>query len=93
MDKLSDRELTLIRRAAEDAIEAWNRNHKPFVDVVSHPLKICTLVDMAKLSLTQQKRIDDLEKRLHNIYMNAESNSCDSCKYAEAEAMAVGCGF
>lgn len=41
----------------------------------------------------QQKRIDELEQSIHNIYMNAESNCCDSCKYAESEAMSVGCGF
>lgn len=64
MDKLSNRELTSIRRAAEDAIEAWNINHKPFIDVVAHPLNICTLVDMAKLSLTQQKQIDEMQAKV-----------------------------
>ncbi|MPW43355.1 hypothetical protein [Acinetobacter guerrae] len=41
----------------------------------------------------KQKRVGELEQRLHNIYMNAESNCCDSCKYAESEAISAGCGF
>lgn len=80
MDKLSNRELTSIRRAAEDAIEAWNKNYKPFIDVVAHPLNICTLVDMAKLSLTQQKRIDELQARVDaatNVYEKYRNGCCD----------------
>lgn len=61
---LSPRELTEIRRAAEDAIYAWNRHYKPFIDVVAHPLNICTLVDMAKLSLKQQAKIDEQQKQI-----------------------------
>ncbi|MDC4653045.1 hypothetical protein ACR2E5_05605 [Acinetobacter baumannii] len=55
--KLSQRQLVLIRRAAEDAIHACNRHYGPFVDVVAHPLNIISLVDMAQESLHQQELI------------------------------------
>lgn len=48
MDKLDHRKLTLIKRAAEDAIHACNRHYAPFVDVVAHPLNIIALVEMAQ---------------------------------------------
>ncbi|MBJ9952182.1 hypothetical protein I5735_03805 [Acinetobacter baumannii] len=48
MTRLDHRELTLIKRAAEDAIHACNRHYGPFVDVVAHPLNIIALVEMAQ---------------------------------------------
>jgi hypothetical protein len=101
MDKLSNRELTSIRRAAEDAIEAWNRNHKPFIDVVAHPLNICTLVDMAKLSLTQQKLIDELQARVDAVclvldglkkarYMHSENKKYNSILIEKLEQALKG---
>lgn len=59
--KLSARKLTLIRRAAEDAIHACNRHYGPFVDVVAHPLNICALVDMAETSIGQQAKVEELQ--------------------------------
>ncbi|WP_228267555.1 hypothetical protein [Acinetobacter calcoaceticus] len=59
--KLSQRQLVLIRRAAEDAIHACNRHYGPFVDVVAHPLNICALVDMAQMSTVQQAKVDELQ--------------------------------
>ena len=48
---LSHRELTLLRRAAEDAIHAANPRYRPFIDAVANPLSILALVDMAMQSL------------------------------------------
>ncbi|MDC4276262.1 hypothetical protein NQ637_17690 [Acinetobacter baumannii] len=62
--KLSVRQLTLIRRAAEDAIHACNRHYGPFVDVVAHPLNICALVDMAQMSIGQQGELNRLKDQM-----------------------------
>lgn len=62
--KLSIRQLTLIRRAAEDAIHACNRHYGPFVDVVAHPLNICALVDMAQTSIGQQVDLNRLKDQM-----------------------------
>lgn len=62
--KLSQRQLVLIRRAAEDAIHACNRHYGPFVDVVAHPLNICALVDMAQMNIGHQEKMDGLTKLL-----------------------------
>ncbi len=51
---LSHRDLTLLRRAAEDAIHAANPRFRPFIDAVAHPLNIIALVDMAMQSLKQK---------------------------------------
>lgn len=69
MDKLDHRELTLIKRAAEDAIHACNRHYGPFVDVVAHPLNIIALVEMAQ---SRQAEIDQLkhEKSLQELEIN-----------------------
>lgn len=63
MDKLSQQELIRIRRGAEDAIQAMNRNHKSFIDAVSHPLNIIALVDMAQSSIGQQAKVEELQRR------------------------------
>lgn len=76
MDKLDHRQLTLIKRAAEDAIHACNRHYGPFVDVVAHPLNIIALVEMAQSRQAEvaqanqewQKHIDEKEKHAHNLY-------------------------
>ncbi|MFW6527577.1 hypothetical protein [Acinetobacter baumannii] len=65
--KLSQRQLVLIRRAAEDAIHACNRHYGPFVDVVAHPLNICALVDMAQLSVGLQVKVDRLQGQLERV--------------------------
>jgi hypothetical protein len=62
--KLSARQLTLIRRAAEDAIQACNRHYGPFVDVVAHPLNICALVDMAQTSIGQLGELNRLKGQM-----------------------------
>ncbi|WP_155517655.1 hypothetical protein [Acinetobacter pittii] len=62
--KLSQRQLVLIRRAAEDAIHACNRHYGPFVDVVAHPLNICALVDMAQTSIGQQGELNKLKGQM-----------------------------
>ncbi|WP_217484344.1 hypothetical protein [Acinetobacter lactucae] len=62
MGKLSARQLTLIRRAAEDAIHACNRHYSPFVDVVAHPLNITALVDMAQESIRQKGELKELQE-------------------------------
>lgn len=64
MDKLSQQELTRIRRGAEDAIQAMNRNHKSFIEAVSHPLNIIALVDMAQASIGQKAKVEGLQKQL-----------------------------
>ncbi|WP_339352766.1 hypothetical protein [Acinetobacter beijerinckii] len=64
MSDLAQQELIRIRRAAEDAAYAMNRNYKPFIDVVSHPLNIIALVDMAQKSIKQQSKVDELQKQL-----------------------------
>lgn len=61
MDKLDHRQLTLIKRAAEDAIHACNRHYKPFIDVVAHPLNIVALVEMAQ---SRQAELDQLNEVL-----------------------------
>ncbi|KQF50332.1 hypothetical protein BFR80_014090 [Acinetobacter pittii] len=65
--KLSQRQLVLIRRAAEDAIHACNRHYGPFVDVVAHPLNICALVDMAQTSIGQQGELNRLKNSLSDL--------------------------
>ncbi|MDC4508717.1 hypothetical protein NQ787_14435 [Acinetobacter baumannii] len=65
--KLSQRQLVLIRRAAEDAIHACNRHYGPFVDVVAHPLNICALVDMAQLSVGLQVKVEKLKRQLERV--------------------------
>ncbi|MDP7867908.1 hypothetical protein QWI87_09500 [Acinetobacter baumannii] len=65
--KLSQRQLVLIRRAAEDAIHACNRHYGPFVDVVAHPLNICALVDMAQLSVGLQVKVEKLKGQLERV--------------------------
>ena len=50
---LSHRELTLLRRSAEDAIHAANPRYAPFIDAMANPLMVLTLVDMAIRSLDQ----------------------------------------
>lgn len=62
MDDLAYRELTLIKRAAEDAIHACNRHYAPFVDVVAHPLNILALVEMAQMKVELKLKIEQLEK-------------------------------
>ena len=64
MSDLAQQELIRIRRAAEDAAYAMNRNYKPFIDVVSHPLNIIALVDMAQKSIKQQSKVDELQNKL-----------------------------
>lgn len=70
MSELKHQELIIIRRSAEDAIHACNRNYKPFVDAVSHPLNIISVVDMAIQSIHQQAIIDQRNKRI--IELSAE---------------------
>lgn len=62
MDKLSQQELVRIRRGAEDAIQAMNRNHRSFIEAVSHPLNIIALVDMAQASIGQQAKVEELQQ-------------------------------
>ncbi|WP_287906540.1 hypothetical protein [Acinetobacter sp.] len=64
MDKLDHRELTLIKRAAEDAIHACNRHYKPFIDVIAHPLNIIALVEMAQ---SRQAEVDQLQSQINEI--------------------------
>lgn len=64
MDKLDHRKLTLIKRAAEDAIHACNRHYSPFVDVVAHPLNIIALVEMAQ---SRQAVVEEKEKRIEEL--------------------------
>lgn len=64
MDKLDHRQLTLIKRAAEDAIHACNRHYGPFVDVVAHPLNIIALVEMAQ---SRQPELVDKDQRIHEL--------------------------
>lgn len=70
MDKLSQQELIRIRRGAEDAIQAMNRNHKSFIDAVSHPLNIIALVDMAQSSIGQQAKVGELQNDV-SIMLNS----------------------
>lgn len=51
---LSRRELTMLRRAAEDAIHAANPRYGPFIAVVANPLMMIALVDMAERQLVSQ---------------------------------------
>ena len=60
MSELTQEELIVIRRAAEDAIHAANKHYKPFIEVVAHPLNIIALVDMA----VKQYEIDHLNSIL-----------------------------
>ncbi|WP_436872680.1 hypothetical protein [Acinetobacter haemolyticus] len=62
--ELTPKDLICIRRSAEDAAYAMNRNHKPFIEAVSHPLNIIALVDMAHSSLSLQSKVDELQKRV-----------------------------
>lgn len=64
MDKLNQRQLTLIKRAAEDAIHACNRHYKPFIDVVAHPFNIVALVEMAQ---SQQTEINQLQSQINEM--------------------------
>lgn len=64
MDKLNQRQLTLIKRAAEDAIHACNRHYGPFVDVVAHPLNIIALVEMAQ---SRQAEINQLQSQINEM--------------------------
>ncbi len=64
MDKLNQRQLTLIKRAAEDAIHACNRHYKPFIDVVAHPLNIVALVEMAQ---SRQAEINQLQSQINEM--------------------------
>lgn len=64
MDKLDHRELTLIKRAAEDAIHACNRHYKPFIDVVAHPLNIIALIEMAQ---SRQAEVDSLNHQIKRL--------------------------
>lgn len=64
MDKLNQRQLTLIKRAAEDAIHVCNRHYAPFVDVVAHPLNIIALVEMAQ---SQQAEINKLQSQINEM--------------------------
>jgi hypothetical protein len=50
-EPLTRKELVALRRAAEDAIQAMNPRHGPFVDLVANPLKMLALVDMAMRSI------------------------------------------
>ncbi|MFA2998998.1 hypothetical protein [Acinetobacter pittii] len=70
MDKLSQQELIRIRRGAEDAIQAMNRNHKSFIDAVSHPLNIIALVDMAQSSIGQQAKVEEMQNDV-SIMLNS----------------------
>jgi len=51
---LSHHELVMLRRAAEDAINAANPRYAPFIDAMAKPIKILALVDMAMRSLEQE---------------------------------------
>lgn len=73
MDKLSQQELVRIRRGAEDAIQAMNRNHRSFIEAVSHPLNIIALVDMAQASIGQQAKVEELQKQLNEYIFVAET--------------------
>ncbi len=70
---LDHRELTLIKRAAEDACHAMNRHYKPFIDAVAKPLMIISLVDMA------QSRQDELDQAYSDIetFAQAHQRECD----------------
>lgn len=48
---LSHRELTLLRRAAEDAIHAANPRYAPFIEAVANPLMMLALIDIAMRNL------------------------------------------
>ncbi|WP_284081652.1 hypothetical protein [Acinetobacter nosocomialis] len=86
MDKLSQQELIRIRRGAEDAIQAMNRNHRSFIEAVSHPLNIIALVDMAQASVKQQAKVEELQKQINNaleqvkkLYIKAERDYENEC--------------
>ncbi|MCH7381308.1 hypothetical protein [Acinetobacter higginsii] len=64
MSGISQRELVLFRRAAEDAIHACNRHYGPFIDVVAHPLNMLSLVVMAEQSNKNKLKADKLQKRV-----------------------------
>lgn len=70
--ELTPKDLICIRRSAEDAAYAMNRNHKPFIEAVSHPLNIIALVDMAQSSLSQQSGVEELQKRVDAVVMEIE---------------------
>jgi hypothetical protein len=59
---LSHRELVLLRRAAEDAIDAANPRYAPFIDAMANPLKVLVLVDMAMRSLDDAKITSNIEE-------------------------------
>jgi len=89
--KLSARQLTLIRRAAEDAIHACNRHYGPFVDVVAHPLNICALVDMAQESIYQQVKMSEKESVISfaNRMANMDQQKNDELQERIDTALAI----
>lgn len=64
MEKLSSQDLIRIRRVAEDAAYAMNRNYKPFVDEVTQPLNVIALVDMAQNSHENQTKANKLQTKM-----------------------------
>jgi O-phosphoseryl-tRNA(Cys) synthetase len=78
VDKLTNRELILFKRAAEDAIHACNRHYAPFIDVVAHPLNIISLVEMAQ---SRQAELDEKDKRIEMckaLFMNYYNGGSDT---------------
>lgn len=61
MASLSYEERKRLRRAAEDARDACNRHFGPFVDVVTHPLNILALLDMAGQADQHQRTLANFE--------------------------------
>lgn len=84
MSELSIEKLTQIKRAAEDAIQAWNRLYQPFIDVVAHPLNIISLVDMAK----ESSRLNSENYNLKARFAQLEKEHAD---LLERMAGVVGC--
>lgn len=54
---MSDADIKLLRRAAEDAQDACNRHYGPFIDVVAHPLRILAVVDRVKAADAEIARL------------------------------------
>ena len=86
--ELTPKDLICIRRSAEDAAYAMNRNHKPFIEAVSHPLNIIALVDMAQSSLSQQSKVDELQLKIKRLIESEENiaRGCEAWRNAHRKA-------
>lgn len=59
---LSFEDLRKFRRAAEDAVSACNPHYGPFVRMVSHPLNILQLVEMAEESIRLKQELAGVKR-------------------------------